>query len=71
MSEEGGRLRNKRNLGIVIDHQSSKDIEFGNDYKWATLKQIKELILENAMVNPHLRLWYHSFNVLSFFMVIE
>ena len=55
VSEEGGRLRNKRNLGIVIDHQSSKDIEFGNDYKWATLKQIKELILENAMVNPHLR----------------
>tara|TARA_B100001287_G_C22546998_1_gene464928 strand:+ start:150 stop:857 length:708 start_codon:yes stop_codon:yes gene_type:complete len=55
VSEEGGRLRNKRNLGIVIDHQSSKDIEFGNDYKWVTLKQIKELILENAMVNPHLR----------------
>ena len=55
VSEEGGRLRNKRNLGIVVDYQSNKKIEFGNDYKWATLKQIKELILENAMVNPHLR----------------
>ena len=55
VSEEGGRLRNKRNLGIVVDHQSNEDIEFENDYKWATLKQIKDLILENAMINPHLR----------------
>ena len=55
VSEEGGRLRNKRNLGIVVDHQGNEDIEFENDYKWATLKQIKDLILENAMINPHLR----------------
>ena len=39
----------------MIDYQSNKEIEFGNDYKWVNFKQIKELILENAMVNPHLR----------------
>ncbi len=54
-SEEGGRLKNKRNLGMLINHQSSKKIIFDKDYIWVTLKQIKELILENAMVNPHLR----------------
>ena len=54
-SEEGGRLRNKRNLGILLNHDSNKAIKIDSDFKWVTLKQIKELIFENAMVNPHLR----------------
>ena len=55
VSEEGGRLRNKRNLGIVLEHVGKSNIDIGADYKWLTLKQIKELILENAIINPHLR----------------
>ena len=55
MSEEGGRLNYKRNLGILIDNKSDEVVNIGNDFIWITLKQIKELILENAMVNPHLR----------------
>ena len=55
VSEEGGRLRNKRNLGIVLEHVGSNKINIEFDYKWLTLKQIKELILENAIINPHLR----------------
>ena len=54
-SEEGGRLRNKRNLGILINHNSQETIKIDSDFKWVTLKQIKQLILQNAMVNPHLR----------------
>ena len=54
-SEEGGRLKNKRNLGMLINHQSNKKIVIDEDYIWVTLRQIKELILENAIVNPHLR----------------
>ena len=54
-SEEGGRLRNKRNLGILLNHESHKKIKIDSDFKWVTLKQIKELIFENAMINPHLR----------------
>jgi len=54
-SEEGGRLRNKRNLGILINHNSKESIKIDSDFRWVTLKQIKQLILENAMVNPHLR----------------
>jgi oxidase EvaA len=55
VSEEGGRLRNKRNLGIVLEHVGKNNISIGSDYMWLTLKQIKELILENSMINPHLR----------------
>ena len=55
VSEEGGRLRNKRNLAIMVEYKSTKKIEIGSDFKWVTLSQIKELILENAVINPHLR----------------
>ena len=55
VSEEGGRLRDKRNLAIMVEDKSNKKIEIGSDFKWVTLDQIKELILENAIINPHLR----------------
>ena len=55
VSEEGGRLRNKRNLAILSEHQEKKSIDITDDFKWVSLKQIKELILEKAMINPHLR----------------
>lgn len=55
VSEEGGRLRNKRNLGVVLEYVGKEDIAVESDYIWITLRQIKELILENAMINPHLR----------------
>ena len=54
-SEEGGRLKHKRNLGIIINNLSKNELEIENDFKWITLKQIKQLILENALINPHLR----------------
>ena len=55
VSEEGGRLKNKRNLGILAEHVGKNNIKISSDYKWISLNQIKELILENAMINPHLR----------------
>ena len=55
MSEEGGRLNYKRNLGMLINNTSTAELEIGDDFIWVTLKQIKELILENALINPHLR----------------
>ena len=55
VSEEGGRLKNKRNLAILVEYVGKDTIKISPDYKWVTLKQIKELILENAKINPHLR----------------
>jgi hypothetical protein len=45
-------VRELGSSGIGVD---GKEIIIDEDYTWVTLKQIKELILENAMVNPHLR----------------
>ena len=39
----------------MVEDKSNKKIEIGSDFKWVTLDQIKELILENAIINPHLR----------------
>ena len=55
VSEEGGRLKNKRNLGMLVEHIGKNKINISSDYKWLSLNQIKELILENAIINPHLR----------------
>ena len=55
VSEEGGRLKNKRNLAILGEHTGKNKINISSDYKWISLNQIKELILENAIINPHLR----------------
>lgn len=55
VSEEGGRLKNKRNLGLLVEYSGKSKIKISSDYKWVTLRQIKELILQNAMINPHLR----------------
>jgi len=54
-SEEGGRLNYKRNLGILINNLSDEKMKITDDFKWITLIQIKQLILENAIINPHLR----------------
>ena len=55
LSEEGGRFNNKRNLGMLVNHKMNEKINIDENFKWITLKQIKELIFEDAMVNPHLR----------------
>jgi len=55
VSEEGGRLLNKRNLAILLNLPDKTEINIGDDFKWITLKQIKTLILDNAIINPHLR----------------
>lgn len=54
-SEDGGRLLNKRNLGVIINKNISLSKEEQSEYKWITLWQIKTLINENAWINPHLR----------------
>ena len=54
-SEDGGRLFNKRNKGILINY--NKKIEnIPKNFIWLSLWQIKKLIYtKNAIVNPHLR----------------
>ena len=56
LSEDGGRLFNKRNRGIVLDVSDETDVKLPNDrFRWLSLYQIKQLIFNNAQVNPHIR----------------
>ena len=57
MSEDGGRLFNKRNKIIILEYDQNANLDLVSDnYKWLTLYQIKNLIINyNAIIAPHLR----------------
>jgi len=56
LAEDGGRLHLKRNRGILIEVDEDCDIVLPNDnFIWLSLYQIKQLIKEDAWVNPHVR----------------
>lgn len=55
MSEDGGRLFLKRNKGMLVEIPEDSDIELQNNFYWASLYQLKELIKCNSWVNPHVR----------------
>ena len=40
---------------MLVNHNAREKINIEEDFKWVTLRQIKELIFEDAMINPHLR----------------
>ncbi len=55
LSEDGGRLHNKRNLGMLVEVPESRQIEVPEGFIWMSMYQIKACLLENAWVNPHIR----------------
>lgn len=56
LAEDGGRLYLKRNKGILIQVPDTLDIQLPNDdFIWLSLYQIKELLKEDAWINPHIR----------------
>lgn len=57
MSEDGGRLFNKRNKTMLVEIAENQNLPLISDrYRWVSLYQIKELLrTEDAIVAPHLR----------------
>lgn len=56
LAEDGGRLHLKRNRGILIEVPESFQIDLPNEqFIWLSLFQIKELMKEDAWINPHVR----------------
>ena len=55
LSEDGGRLFKKRNLGMLIEVADTVEIETPENFIWLSMFQIKALLHENAWVNPHIR----------------
>ena len=56
LAEDGGRLHLKRNRGMLVEIPNNFNIELPNDnFIWLSLYQIKELLKEDAWINPHIR----------------
>jgi oxidase EvaA len=56
MSEDGGRLHQKRNKGILVEVAISEfPTELPETFRWVSLFQLKELIKQNSWVSPHIR----------------
>ena len=56
LAEDGGRLHLKRNRGILVEVPEDMEIELPNDnFIWLSLYQIKQLLKEDAWINPHVR----------------
>lgn len=56
LAEDGGRLHLKRNRGILIEVNEKFEIPKPNDnFIWLSLYQIKQLLNEDAWINPHVR----------------
>jgi oxidase EvaA len=56
LAEDGGRFFLKRNRGMLIEVSENFKIDLPNDnFIWLSLYQIKQLLRENAWVNPHIR----------------
>jgi oxidase EvaA len=56
LAEDGGRLHLKRNRGILLEVRADEEIELPNDnFIWLSLYQIKQLLTEDAWINPHVR----------------
>ena len=55
LSEDGGRLHRKRNLGLLIELVEEAELEAPPTFIWMSMWQIKECLKENAWVNPHVR----------------
>ncbi len=56
LAEDGGRFYLKRNRGVLLEASCQTDIQIPNDnFIWLSLFQIKQLLIEDAWINPHLR----------------
>ncbi len=57
MSEDGGRLYNKRNRSMIVEVNENFDLDIQSDrYRWVTLYQLIQLVAtQDAIVAPHIR----------------
>ncbi len=56
MSEDGGRLLNKKNLSMIVNLSESVSLDIPKNFLWVTLWELVQLIrTEDAVVAPHIR----------------
>ena len=52
---DGGRFFEKSNLNMLVEVDPADLPEIPDDFRWFTLSQIKQLLLEDNYINPHVR----------------
>ena len=55
LSEDGGRLHLKRNRGMLVEVAEQTAIGSPDSFRWMSMWQIKDCLMEDAWVNPHIR----------------
>jgi len=55
LAEDGGRFFQKSNLNMLVEVEASMLPDIPYDFRWFTLSQIKQLLLEDNYINPHVR----------------
>jgi oxidase EvaA len=55
LAEDGGRFYLKSNLNMLIEIEPEELGEIPDDFRWFTLSQIKEMLLKDNYINPHVR----------------
>lgn len=55
LSEDGGRLYLKRNRGMIVEIPENQILEIPDGFIWLSMWQIKELLNQDAWINPHIR----------------
>lgn len=55
LAEDGGRFYLKSNLNMLVEVEEGDLPEIPEEYRWFTLSQIKELLLLDNYINPHVR----------------
>jgi oxidase EvaA len=55
LAEDGGRFFLKSNLNMLVEVAQADLPPIPDDYRWFTLSQIKEFLLHDNYINPHVR----------------
>jgi len=55
LAEDGGRFFEKSNLNMVVHVDATLLPDVPDDFRWFTLSQVKQLLLEDNYINPHVR----------------
>ena len=55
LAEDGGRFYLKSNLNMLVEVDAQDLPDFPDEYRWFTLSQVKQLLLEDNYINPHVR----------------
>jgi len=55
LAEDGGRFFLKSNLNMLVEVDRDALPAIPDDYRWFTLSQIKEFLLRDNYINPHVR----------------